>query len=155
MKLVAYNSSETGGMNGVYSLISVFYDKDGRCKVEIAHRSFHNQPTKYTNYYAEGLLEKLSEVCERYNVISWTNLPANNMFLHDAPTINDCFSFENGTKISLGSKTQYPLEAFDLFQEIKSLISESESYCVEKEVREEAPAPLAMGMMQFQTMEHK
>ena len=150
MKLIAYYSSEHGGMLGGYSLTEIAYTSDGRCKVHTAGRTFHSEPITHKRYYADGLLEKLTVVCERYNVISWTDLPKSNIFMHDAPSGSDKFTFEDGTKIILGSDMQYPAHASDMFGELKQLISESLNYSVDLEVTEEAPG-FAMGMMGMMT----
>lgn len=148
MKLIAYSSSESGGMNGGYSSTSVIYTDDGRCKVNIAGRTFHSQPTKRVTYYADGLLDKMSAVCEQYRVSDWTDLPDQKVFMYDAATSSDCFTFENGTKITLGSGKQYPENAREVFQEINKLIAESETYGVDVEITEEELFG-TMGMMQL------
>lgn len=146
MRLIAYSSSEGGGMNGSFSSTSVSYTNDGRCRVNTDNRPFHNQPIKHVKYYADGLLEKLSEVCERYNVSNWTDLPEQNMFMYDAPTSNVYFTFEDGTKIDLGSRKQYPKQAHELFREIDDLIAESKDYAVDVEVVEEPAMTMGMSM---------
>lgn len=146
MKLISYSSSESGGMNGSYSSTYIAYSDDGRCKVDIANRTNHSQPIKRVKYYADGLLEKLSEVCERYDIISWTDLPDQIVVMRDAPTVSECFTFENGTKIALGSGKQYPGLFHEMNQELEKFIRESESYGVDLEVIEETPF-ITMGMM--------
>lgn len=146
MKLISYSSSESGGMNGSYSSTYIAYTDDGRCKVDIANKPFYSQPIKRVRYYADGLLENLSEVCARYNVIDWTDLPDQQVFIYDAPTFSDCFTFENGTKIALGSGKQYPRQFHEMNRELEKLIRESESYGVDLEITEEASL-VTMGMM--------
>lgn len=153
MKLVAYSSSESGGMNGGRSLTSITYTGEGRCKVTTANKPFHNQPTRHENYYADGLLEKLSAVCERYNVISWTDLPDNEIILLDGATSSENFTFNNGITITLGSRKKYPPNAHEMFEELKELIEESLNYGTEMEVTIEEPmAP--MSLMEFQMNMH-
>lgn len=152
MKLIEFRASESGGMNGSRSSTSVAYTDEGRCKVNIVSKPFHNQPTTHVKYYADGLLDKLSEVCERYHVIEWKDLPEQDLFMHDAPTIYEHFTFEDGTKIDLGSKKKYPEHAGDMFHELYRLIDESESYSVNREVLVEEDSPMMMGMMPFGMM---
>ncbi len=148
MRLIAYSSSEGGGMNGSYSSYDIAYTGDGRCRVQISSRAFHNQPIIDTRYYAEGLLEKLSNVCERYNVSSWVNLPDCEIFMHDAPSGNNTFTFEDGTRINLGSGKIYPEQANEMLRELYGLIRESRNYGVDLQITEGAPfAMMSMGMM--------
>lgn len=147
MRLITYSMSESGGMNGSYLSKYIAYTDDMSCKVEIVDKPFHNQPTKRVKYYADGLLEKLSEVCEKYNVISWTDLPEQQIFMHDAAAVSICFTFENGVKIGLGSGKRYPEHFHEMYQELEKLIRESENYGTDlAEVTEETPF-MAMGMM--------
>ncbi|MCQ2522458.1 MAG: hypothetical protein MJ105_08775 [Lachnospiraceae bacterium] len=150
MKLISYNSSESGGMNGSYSSTSIAYTDDGRCEVNTANRPFHSQPIRRVRYYAEGLLEKLSEVCERYDVIHWTDLPQQKVTMYDAPSGSDCFVFDNGTKIVLESGMIYTQQIRDMYDELKPLIKVSENYGVDVMVTEE-PGIMTMGMMFGQT----
>lgn len=150
MKLISYNSSESGGMLGGYSSTSISYTDDGRCKVVIANRINHSQPIERMTYYAEGLLEKLSEVCERYEVGSWKDLPELDMHVLDEASRSQSFLFENGPDVVLDNKKMYPQCAHEVFQEINRLIKESKSYGANVEITEEQPM-LAMGMMAFQT----
>lgn len=151
MKLIAYSSSESGGMLGGRSSKSIAYTDDGRCKVKISGKTFHSEPIKHVTYYADGLLDKLSEVCERYNVISWTDLPDQTIAMHDAAKSRDSFTFENGTIITLSSEKQYPKQAREMYGELNRLIEESESYGVDAEVTIEENSFATMGMMSFQT----
>lgn len=146
MKLIAYNSSESGGMLGSYASTKIFYTSDGRCRVDTASKVLHSDPITHVTYYADGLLEKLSEVCERYNVIGWTDLPENNIFMHDSSSKKDNFSFEDGTIIVLGSSKKYPEHAGEMYGELKQLINDSENYAVDLEVTEESSI-FTMGMM--------
>lgn len=148
MRLIAYSSSEGGGMNGSYSSCDIAYTGDGRCRVQISSRAFHNKPTVNTRYYAEGLLEKLSNVCERYNVSSWENQPDRETFMYDATSGSKTFIFEDGTRINLGSGKIYPEQANEMFQELYGLIRESRDYGVDLEITEDSPfAMMSMGMM--------
>lgn len=149
MRLIAYSSSESGGMMGGYSSTNITYTEDGRCQVNISNRPFHSQPLTHVKYYADGLLEKLSEVCERYNVISWTDLPEQKIIMLDAANNTDNFTFEDGTKIVLGSRIQYPEHASEMYEEFNKIIRESEGYGVDREVTEEEPF-MSMEMMAFQ-----
>lgn len=147
MKLIAYSSSEGGGMMGGYSSTSIAYTDDGRCKVNKAGRTFHSEPIRKETYYADGLLEKLSEVCERYRVIEWENLPGETVTMLDAPSGSDSFTFENGTKIILESRRIYPGYVYEMHQEVNKLIEESKRYGVDFEVTEEAASMLMFGQM--------
>lgn len=154
MKLIAYSISEGGGMNGGYFSTSIAYTDDGRCRVSTSTRPFHNQPTRHVRYFSDGLLDKLSLVCERYNVISWTNLPEHKIFMHDAATTNICYTFENGTKIVLGDRTMYPEYFSEMHQEFNKLIDEAEQINVEEKIEETLPF-LTMGMMAAQLNQPK
>lgn len=151
MKLIAYNSSEGGGMNGGYSSISIAYTEDGRCVVIKSNRAFHNQPMRTVKYFADGLLERLSEVCRRYDVIHWTDLPAQTAAMLDAPSGSDCFTFEDGTKIVINNGAIHPQKVRDMYQEFMPLIRESEAYGTNAEATEEKPAAMTMGMFFAQT----
>ncbi|MCQ2519046.1 MAG: hypothetical protein MJ107_00805 [Lachnospiraceae bacterium] len=152
MKLIAYSTASSGGMLGGRSSTSVFYTDDGRCKVEITDKPAHNQPTTHKKYYADGLLEKLSEICERYNVAGWTNLTGESISMLDAASGSDKFTFENGTTVILESKMAYPQYVYEMFQEFRELIKDFKGSDVEVEVTEDAPFTFAsMGMMGFQT----
>lgn len=152
MKLIDYNASVSGGMMGGYSLTSVTYTQDGRCLVSTVSRDFHSSPTRKEKYYADGLLDKLSEVCERYQVIQWTDLPEQDMRMCDAADSSQCFTFEDGTKICLDTKKRYPLSAPDMFGELNELIRNSESYGVDKEVTIEENTMMPLGMMNMGMM---
>lgn len=150
MKLIAYSSSESGGMMGGYSSTHIFYTEDGRCKVETAGRTYHSQPIEHITYYADGLLEKLSEVCEKYNVDNWKDLPYDKINMLDAALSSKNFKFENGDNITLDSDKIYPqnieLMCRDMYQEIIALIDDSKNYGIDKKITEEEPV-MSMGMM--------
>lgn len=150
MKLIAYSSTESGGMTGNYSSTSVTRTRDGRCRVEIARKDFHSEPLRRVKYYADGLLEKIGEVCERYEIINWTDLPELDIFMHDASRHSQSFIFEHGPDIILDSKKMIPPAAHEMYQEIDRLILESESYGTDVEITEDTPLP-PMGMMAWQT----
>jgi len=145
MKLIAYSTGKAGGMCGSNSSTSITYTEDGRCKVSNSERPLQSQTTRIETYFADGLLQKLSEICERYHVIEWTDLPDEDIFMHDASTYSETFTFENGTKISLGSRKKTPAQAGEMAREINELIMESRKYGTDAEVTEESF--LAMGMM--------
>lgn len=149
MKLIAYNKTERGGMTGGYSSTSIAYTREGRCQVHIKVQSYHSQPTFFERYYADGLLEKLSLLCERYHTTEWTNLPDSDIRMYDAPSGSIRFTFEGGTEIVLGSRKKYPDQFHEMYQELAELINESKAYAVERETGEEAPfmGPLTMGSM--------
>lgn len=146
VKLISYSFSEHGGMNGGRESTYIAYTDDGRCHVDMSSKPFHSQPITRVRYDSDGLLEKLSEVCERYHVTSWTDLPDQQMTMYDAPTVSICFTFENNIIISLGSRKQYPVQFHEMYQELNKLIQESEDNAIDRtvEVIEEKPF---MGMM--------
>lgn len=146
MKLVAYTSGEGGGMLGGHSSTSVNYTGDGRCQVLLMNRLTHNHPYEKVKYYADGLLEKLNEVCERYNVSSWTDLPGEEIAMLDSPSRSENFTFLGGTRIAFDNRRIYPDYVWEMLREIKQLIEESKKYAVDVEVSEEVPL-MAMSMM--------
>ena len=152
MRLISYSSGESGSMMGGRSSLSISYTDDGRCRVSSSQSVGQSLTTKCVTYYAEGLLDKLSEVCERYNVIEWKDVPGPKIFMVDAGTSRQTFSFENGVKICFESGKRYPEYAGDMFSEIDALITESESYAVDVEVSEETFGMGMMGMMGMMNM---
>lgn len=149
MKLIAYKTARYGGMLGGHSSTSVTYTDDGRCKVDSSGKTYHSEPITHEIYYAEGLLEKLSEVCERYHVITWTDIAGEKIRMLDEASGSDNFTFEDGTKITIESGRIYPGYVHEMYCEFKQLIEESKSYGVDFEVTEEAPM-MMMGMMTAQ-----
>lgn len=153
VKLIAYSSSQGGGMMGGYSSMSISYAEDGRCKVSSSNKLMHNQPTEHVVYYADGLLEKLSELCERYNVISWTDLPDLNITMYDAATSTDTFTFEDETRISLCSDKQLPAQAHTMFRELAELVKDARSQAADIEVTQVEENMMFMGMMGNQAVQ--
>lgn len=154
VKLISYSSSQGGGMLGGYSSTSITYSEDGRCKVSCSNKPMHNQPTEHITYYADGLLEKFSELCERYNVISWTDLPDLNITMLDAGTSTDTFTFEGGTIISLSSGKQLPVQARIMFQELAELLNEAKDNALDIEVIQVEENMMPMGMMGNQLLKN-
>lgn len=148
MKLIAYETTRGGGMLGGYSSTSVTYTDDGRCKVDISGKTYHSEPIKHEVYYADGLLEKLSEVCKRYNVVTWTDIAGEKTGMLDEASSNDNFIFEDGTKIVIESGRIYPGYVHEMYCDFNQLIKESKDYGVDYKVTEEAP--MMMGMMAAQ-----
>lgn len=148
MKLISYSSITGGGMAGGHSSTFITYTEDGRSKVETSDKPYHSSSTTHVIYYAEGLLEKLSDVCERYNVITWTYLPDNDILVYDEASSTDHFIFEDGTDIVLGNRTKSPTEAREMYHEFVALIKDSINYATElKEEHIKEQPFLMMGMM--------
>lgn len=134
VKLVAYSSSKSGGMMGGCSSTSIVYTGDGRCKVSSSSRFMHNQPLIRETYYSEGLLEKLSALCERYHVMDWTDLPDLNLTVYDEAAVTYCFTFGGGNVVSLGSGKRFPDQAGEMFRELAELIKEARDNAADLEV---------------------
>lgn len=154
MKLIAYNSSKGGGMTGGHSSISIKYSEDGRCKVCSSIKTMHSQPTEQMTYYADGILDKLGELCERYNVINWTNLPDLDLKMYDGETSSDTFIFEDGIKINLNSGKQLPDQACQMFQELLELVNEYKDKANNIEVIQ-VEENMMMGMMNMSLMNNQ
>lgn len=108
--------------------MTIEYTKDGKCLFDSLEKSRHDSPVYVKKYFAEGLLDKIGEVCERYNIISRTNLQKSNIVMYDAPSYYYTFMFEDGTRITFGSDTECPAQWPDAHGEINELIKESENY---------------------------
>ncbi|MCQ2543376.1 MAG: hypothetical protein MJ126_04365 [Lachnospiraceae bacterium] len=146
MKLISYNTSKAGGMLGGFSSTSITHTEDGRCKVIISNKYTHNDPCIKETYYADGLLEKLSEICERYNIINLKEMPGQTIVMLDDPSGQTSYEFEDGTKIVLEKGKIYPDFDYNMFHEFNELIEESKSYGVDMEVTQETFG-MPMGMM--------
>lgn len=144
MKLIRFDNSSGGGMRGENSRITVHYTADGKCLVNSSGKDAWNTPTYIKNYYADGLLDKIGEVCERYAVHTWTDLPNNDFFMLDAPSRTVNFIFDDGTKIKLTNNTRTPDAWREVSSAISELIEESETYGIDAAV-ELSPFGMMMG----------
>ncbi len=132
MKLISYYRYSSGTMMGGRSSFTVSYTPEGRCLCESQSKSSANLPLYVTRYYADGLLEKMDSVCEKYRVYSWTDLPeAVNFGMMDGGASGTVFRFEDGTEILLGDGKLPPAESIALWEEIGALLKEAEAYGVD------------------------
>ena len=148
MKLIAYVKSSSGGMMGGAAYEEIKYTEEGKCYFYSRNKQMHSSPTVTNKYYADGLLDKLSAVCERYNVSSWYNLPDTDIFMYDAASTSITFTFEDGTNISIGDRTKCPDMWLDFWDEFRELIKQSKDYAVDEVTEtEESVNMFGMGMM--------
>lgn len=152
MKLIRYSVSSGGGMLGGNYSKRVEYDKNGKCFVEEKSKMTHSDPTYTTSYYADGLLEKLSILCDKYSVRGWTDLPDNDMKMLDGESHNYSFTFDDGLSIKFGDDKKSPEGWRDFWNEASKLFDEAENSAINKKTTKEENGPFMFGFMNKTSM---
>ncbi len=91
-------------------------------------------PTTENYTVSTDALEKIYNICNKYDVTKWGELPYSEMIALDAPTVSICIETVN-TTVRFDSNKELPENAYGIFSEICSVLDE----CIEQAKSTEQP----------------
>lgn len=92
--LISFGYSRSGDMRGSQYSESVKLCEDGRAKVEIFSREWHNSEPKEKTFYVDGaILAEIEKVFRAYHMESWEHKKITEIFVCDGASYHYSFSF--------------------------------------------------------------
>lgn len=121
--VVACTYSESGGMDGSITELSITTDENGTTTVSYYHLpEMGAQETVTSRSVPDEAIFAIRRVCKEYGVFDWGDLPASEIQLLDAPTTRISFHLRTGEIITISDDRQYKGDDIKIFGEIYEIL---------------------------------